>query len=125
MPLGLWRLRQRRGLRQRGGLLFFPGDFPRRACEKDQKNENESQPLLTSMPRTVAILLFDEIEVLDFAGPYEVFGVAQTAANEPLFAVHTVAETAAPIRGARHSGRFVREGEGLHPAVYVGRSESR
>lgn len=27
-------------------------------------------------PRTVAILLFDEVEVLDFCGPFEVFSVA-------------------------------------------------
>ncbi|WP_018622335.1 DJ-1/PfpI family protein [Spirosoma luteum] len=48
--------------------------------------------------RNVAILLFDEIEVLDFAGPFEVFGVAgrspnQTRFSEPPFAVFTVAET--------------------------------
>ena len=49
--------------------------------------------------RTVAILLFDEIEVLDFAGPFEVFGVAgrsprQTRFSEPPFTVFTVAENA-------------------------------
>ena len=47
--------------------------------------------------RTVAILLFDAIEVLDFAGPFEVFGVAgrsphQTRFSEPPFTVFTVAE---------------------------------
>ena len=31
--------------------------------------------------RTVAILLFNEIEVLDFAGPFEVFGVADNRAG--------------------------------------------
>ena len=46
----------------------------------------------------VAVFLFDDVEVLDFAGPFEVFGVAQNAASEPLFAVHTVAETPAPVR---------------------------
>jgi hypothetical protein len=30
--------------------------------------------------RTVAVLLFDDVEVLDFAGPFEVFGVTETAA---------------------------------------------
>ena len=49
------------------------------------------------MPRSVAILLFDEIEVLDFAGPFEVFGVTgqqtgQTRFFEPPFRVFTVAE---------------------------------
>ncbi|ARK12575.1 DJ-1/PfpI family protein [Fibrivirga algicola] len=47
--------------------------------------------------RQVAILLFNEIEVLDFAGPFEVFGVAgrqsgQTRFSEPPFQVFTVAE---------------------------------
>ena len=47
--------------------------------------------------RHVAILLFDEIEVLDFAGPFEVFGVTgrqskQTRFSEPPFHVFTVAE---------------------------------
>jgi transcriptional regulator GlxA family with amidase domain len=39
--------------------------------------------------RRVAILLFDDVEVLDFAGPFEVFGVAATAAGEPAFEVVT------------------------------------
>ncbi len=47
--------------------------------------------------RTVTILLFEAIEVLDFAGPFEVFGVAgrsphQTRFSEPPFTVFTVAE---------------------------------
>lgn len=47
--------------------------------------------------RHVAILLFNEIEVLDFAGPFEVFGVTgrqsgQTRFAEPPFRVFTVAE---------------------------------
>lgn len=44
------------------------------------------------MPRTVAILLFNEIEVLDFAGPFEVFGVADRKTNTKPFQVFTVAE---------------------------------
>ena len=47
--------------------------------------------------RTVAILLFNEIEVLDFAGPFEVFGVAgrrvgDAPFHEHPFQVFTVAE---------------------------------
>jgi transcriptional regulator GlxA family with amidase domain len=48
--------------------------------------------------RTVSLLVFDEVEVLDFAGPFEVFGVARSADDDPLFTVQTVAETAAPVR---------------------------
>ena len=44
--------------------------------------------------KTVGILLFNEVEVLDFAGPYEVFSIA-TARDKKnkLFCVRTVAET--------------------------------
>lgn len=48
------------------------------------------------MPKTVAIFLFDEVEVLDFAGPYEVFAV--TGAQTQAFEVFTVAETDQPVR---------------------------
>ncbi|WP_077923353.1 DJ-1/PfpI family protein [Spirosoma sp. 209] len=42
--------------------------------------------------RNVAILLFNEIEVLDFAGPFEVFGVADRKADPKPFQVYTVAQ---------------------------------
>lgn len=45
--------------------------------------------------KTVAILLFEEVEVLDFAGPFEVFGVAGGA--DGLYRVITVAENAGPV----------------------------
>ncbi|AOU99805.1 thiamine biosynthesis protein ThiJ [Acidihalobacter yilgarnensis] len=49
-----------------------------------------------------AILLFDEVEVLDFAGPFEVLSTASRLAlrdGQPApFEVFTVAETAAPVR---------------------------
>ncbi len=48
-------------------------------------------------PRHLAILIFDEVEVLDFCGPFEVFSVtAQTMEPTP-FAVYTVAEKAGPV----------------------------
>ena len=43
---------------------------------------------------TVAILLFDDVELLDFAGPFEVFSVA---GREGAFDVYTAAVTAAPL----------------------------
>lgn len=46
------------------------------------------------MSRTVAILLFDEVELLDFAGPFEVFSIA---GRDGAFDVQTVAEATAPI----------------------------
>lgn len=45
--------------------------------------------------KTVAILLFDDVEVLDFAGPFEVFGV--TGGANSLYQVFTVAARAAPV----------------------------
>ena len=48
--------------------------------------------LVHGAPRMVSILLFDDVEVLDFAGPYEVFRLAST--NErPLCHVRTHAAT--------------------------------
>lgn len=42
--------------------------------------------------RNVAIVLFDDVEVLDFAGPFEVFSVAATRGAERTLNVYTVAE---------------------------------
>ncbi len=50
------------------------------------------------MKRKVAILLFDEVEVLDFAGPFEVFSVTNELSAEQVFEVYTVAEEKRPIR---------------------------
>ena len=47
--------------------------------------------------RNVAILLFDEIEVLDFAGPFEVFSVSGQREGEGLFNVYTVAQERKPV----------------------------
>ena len=58
-------------------------------------------------PRNVAILLFDEVEVLDFAGPFEVFAVASELHDHALFRVFTVAASAGPIRA--------RNGLSVHP----------
>lgn len=44
------------------------------------------------MLRNVAILIFPEVEVLDFCGPFEVFSVASRFAGPAAFHVFTVAE---------------------------------
>lgn len=53
----------------------------------------------------VGILIFDEVELLDMAGPYEVFTTAarmharsQPAGEPPLFTVFTLARSAAPVQ---------------------------
>lgn len=50
------------------------------------------------MKRTVVLCLFPDVEVLDFAGPFEVFAVTDELRGYDTFNVITVAETAAPIR---------------------------
>ncbi|MBI5585664.1 MAG: DJ-1/PfpI family protein [Deltaproteobacteria bacterium] len=52
---------------------------------------------MISDPRKVAILIFDDVEVLDFCGPFEVFSVTGLLTPPPPFSVYTVAETAGPI----------------------------
>ena len=47
--------------------------------------------------RNVAILIFDDVEVLDFCGPYEVFGVIGRWNDSQPFNVYTVAEHSKPI----------------------------
>ena len=60
------------------------------------------------MARNVAILVFDEVEVLDFCGPFEVFGVTGVhAQGERPFHVYTVAEKAGPV--------FARNGLSVNP----------
>ena len=49
--------------------------------------------------RTVAILAFDEMEVLDFAGPYEVFNVAGELGEGNPFSVFSVGITGEPVSG--------------------------
>lgn len=49
-------------------------------------------------PRKLAILLFDDVEVLDFAGPFEVFSVTRDMqTRKPCFEVYTVAEHNRPV----------------------------
>lgn len=51
----------------------------------------------------VGILLFNEVELLDFAGPYEVFSLAEYQdREEKAFVVQTIAQTKEPI--STHNG---------------------
>lgn len=58
------------------------------------------------MRRTVAILLFDDVEVLDAAGPFEVFAVTDELSGYQLFQVQTVALVPGSVR-ARNGLQFV------------------
>ena len=64
------------------------------------------------MRRNVAILLFDDVEVLDFAGPFEVFAVTDELRGHDTFNVFTVAENIGTIRarnGLKVVPHFTRE----------------
>ena len=50
------------------------------------------------MRRRVAILIFDDVEVLDFAGPFEVFAVADELQGHAVFDVFTLAEGPGTVR---------------------------
>jgi transcriptional regulator GlxA family with amidase domain len=67
----------------------------------------------------IGILVFDDMELLDMAGPYEVFSTAarvhgrsQPAGCAPLFTVSTLARDAAPVRA--RAGLRVQPDHGLH-----------
>ena len=64
------------------------------------------------MRRNVAILLFDDVEVLDFAGPFEVFAVTDELRGHDTFNVFTFAENIGTIRarnGLKIVPHFTRE----------------
>lgn len=64
---------------------------------------SQSQASADGATLTVGILLFDEVEVLDFCGPFEVFSVAarvearRTGAPAPPFRVLLIAERTGPV----------------------------
>jgi putative intracellular protease/amidase/YHS domain-containing protein len=55
------------------------------------------KPRTDFKPRNVAILIFNGVELLDFAGPGEVFAAAQTIEGQRAFNVYTVAPSADDI----------------------------
>lgn len=49
-------------------------------------------------PRQVGILIFDDVEVLDFCGPFEVFSVSGRSEGRALFDVATVSKDTSPVK---------------------------
>ena len=49
------------------------------------------------MKKNVGIFIFDQVEVLDFAGPFEVFSVTDELNDFSFFNVFTFAESSDPI----------------------------
>jgi transcriptional regulator GlxA family with amidase domain len=52
---------------------------------------------MANHPRNVAIFIFDEVEVLDFCGPFEVFSVTGRRDGSNPFNVYTVAQERRPV----------------------------
>jgi transcriptional regulator GlxA family with amidase domain len=50
------------------------------------------------MKKNIAIFVFDEVEVLDFAGPFEVFSVTDALRNREAFSVFLCAESRGTVR---------------------------
>lgn len=62
--------------------------------------------------RHLALLVFDDVEVLDFAGPFEVFSVTQWQSETKPFKVSLVAEKPGPILA--RNGLSINPHFGLH-----------
>lgn len=75
------------------------------------------------MTHNVGIFVFDDVEVLDFAGPYEVFTTAARmhartdATAPPLFNVFTVGRTASPLRARAGLSVFPDHDFAHHPPI--------
>ncbi|MFT3880852.1 MAG: DJ-1/PfpI family protein [Gemmatales bacterium] len=62
--------------------------------------------------RHLALLVFDDVEVLDFAGPFEVFSVTQWQSESKPFKVSLVAEKPGPVMA--RNGLSINPHFGLH-----------
>lgn len=77
------------------------------------------------MTLQVAVYVYDEVEVLDFAGPYEVFSTASRVharsrpADPPPFAPFLVAERAGPVRARAGFTVLPHHALRAHPPVDV------
>lgn len=58
----------------------------------------ESKKSESSKMMRVGIFLFDKVELLDFAGPYEVFSVTSELNNFKMFQVFTISQDGRPIQ---------------------------
>ena len=66
---------------------------------------------MAQTPRRVFFLIYDQVEILDLAGAYDVFTIANIASGDRAFELHTVSPTKAAIGPMRHPAQPDR---GLH-----------
>ncbi|KAJ3303134.1 hypothetical protein HDU76_005397, partial [Blyttiomyces sp. JEL0837] len=66
------------------------------------KPSTSDAPATLKPKLTVGILIFPDVEVLDFCGPFEVFSVTrqlkETDDSKALFTVYTIAESLSPVK---------------------------
>lgn len=67
----------------------------------------------------VGIFLFEDVELLDFAGPYEVFSVTSELNDHKLFRVFTIAEGRAAVKSVNGLRTEPDYGLGDHPPVDI------
>ena len=77
-------------------LLALVGGFAALSSEQAQTT-SEKPRHVPGTKRNVAIVLYEGVELLDFAGPGEVFTQSGTEAGEPAFNVYTVATSTEPL----------------------------
>ena len=82
-----------------GAIILLIGLVLFLFCDAGGKNENSVRCSMSEKNRLrrVALLIFDEVEVLDFCGPFEVFSVTGVMEPPQPFQVYTVAETLKPV----------------------------
>lgn len=74
-------------------IPMFLGVFSILMCGAQTKNEMPN----VAQRKTLGILIFKNAEVLDFAGPFEVFSVSNQIHNNTLFDVRVIAKNKEPI----------------------------
>lgn len=67
-------------------------------CIAGVVRNNSNNLLKDTMKRNVGILIFNDAEVLDFAGPFEVFSVTSQLNDHRYFDVFTISKESNPVR---------------------------
>jgi putative intracellular protease/amidase len=75
------------------GMVWYESDCPLQTASAQKEQKTMAAP---AAPRNLAIFIFNGVQIIDYTGPFEVFGQAHDNGKH-LFNVYTVAEKADPI----------------------------
>jgi putative intracellular protease/amidase len=86
------------------GLITLGQPLGARASQPQVRNalaqaDKPAQPRAKSVPRNLAILVFDGVQIIDYTGPFETFGHVYSE-DGPAFNIYTVSEKTNPITTA-------------------------